>query len=174
MKLFFEDLVKSNKAEFIAKVKDIAAKLGTDPNFLMAVMWSESGLNHRAVNPTGGATGLIQFMPNTARALGTTTEALRNMTNVDQLDYVLKYYWGYRSKLKSFGDVYLVTFFPAAVGKPDSFVLETKSLSARLIAQQNPIFDLNKDGKVTVGEFKKKINDRLPDYMEEEFKKKAE
>ena len=48
----------------------------------------ESRLNPQAVNPISGATGLIQFMPSTARG-GTTTAVLKRMSNVQQLDYVL-------------------------------------------------------------------------------------
>lgn len=44
------------------------------------------------VNRASGATGLIQFMPSTAKQLGTTTDKLAAMTEVDQLDYVAKYF----------------------------------------------------------------------------------
>ena len=49
-------------------------------------MNSESGLNSRAQNKKGGASGLIQFMPETARALDTTTVALRELAPEQQLD----------------------------------------------------------------------------------------
>ena len=38
-------------------------------------------------------------------------------------------------------DIYIVTFFPAAVGKPDNYVLKTKRLSAETIADKNPAFN---------------------------------
>lgn len=158
--MWYEDLVKSNKSEFLSKVKVISAKLGIDPNYLMFVMRWESNLNPAAVNPVGGATGLIQFMPSTARSLGTTADALRKMNNVEQLDFVYKYFYPYRGRMRSVYDVYLITFFPAALGKPDSYVFETKSLSAKIIAEQNPGIDLNKDLKITVGEFKQYIDQK--------------
>ena len=71
-------------------MEDICCELQIRPNWLMFVMYFESRLNHRAVNRISGATGLIQFMPSTARGLGTTTDALFNMSNVDQLYYVKK------------------------------------------------------------------------------------
>src|SRR4051812_1834879 len=47
-----------------------------------------------------GATGLIQFMPSTARSLGTSTDAMAKMTDVAQLDYVAKYLlWFGKGKL---------------------------------------------------------------------------
>ena len=57
----------------------IGDELAIDPDFLMACMAWESAETFRAniKNAAGsGATGLIQFMPSTARALGTTAEAL--------------------------------------------------------------------------------------------------
>src|SRR3990167_3056635 len=39
-----------------------------------------------------GAIGLIQFMPSTAHLLGTTTEQLAQMTAVEQLAYVRRYF----------------------------------------------------------------------------------
>ncbi|MGC8160121.1 transglycosylase SLT domain-containing protein, partial [Salmonella enterica] len=71
-----------NKVEFTDKVKTISTELGINHNWLMFVMWFESKLNPQAVNPISGATGLIQFMPSTARSLGTTTDVLRRMSNV--------------------------------------------------------------------------------------------
>ena len=160
--LIHEEKVKTNKEAFIAKVKDISQKIRIDPNWLMVVMNFESGLNHQAVNPKSNATGLIQFMPATATGLGTSVAALKAMTNVQQLDWVQKYFQRYIGKMNSFIDVYLTVFFPAAVGKPDDWVLQTSSLSAAKIAQQNPVFDTNKDGKITVGEIKSVMLNKLP------------
>lgn len=161
--MLYIDKVKTNRAAFATKVQDISRKLGINPDWLMLVMHSESGLNHKIVNPKGGATGLIQFMPATARALGTTTDALRSMSNIEQLDYVYKYYKPYAGKLKSYYDCYLVTFFPAAVGKNDNYILQTKNLPAALIAKQNPAINkFPKDNVITVGEFKKYVQSTLP------------
>ena len=59
--------------------------------------------------------------------------------------------------MKSVYDLYLATFFPAALGKADTWVMQTSSLSAQTIAAQNQIIDLNKDGQITVGEFKEYV-----------------
>jgi hypothetical protein len=152
--MLFENKVTSNKEAFLDKVKSISKKLLIEPDWLMAVMWKESKLNPQAVNTTTNATGLIQFMPSTANGLGTSVSALKNMSNVEQLDYVYKYYRPYVSKLKSYPDLYLATFFPIALGKADDWVMQTSSISASTIARQNPAINLNGDNKITVGEFR--------------------
>lgn len=164
MALVYENKVPASyRVNFINKVKDISAKLGIDPNWLMAIMYWESAktFSPSIQNPIG-ATGLIQFMPSTARGLGTSTSELKNMTAVEQLDWVYKYYSSYKNKLNSYVDTYFVTFFPLAVGKPDDYVLKTNTLSASLIANQNPAFDIDKNKTVQVWEVKKVMLEKLP------------
>lgn len=151
--MLFENLITENKTAFLAKVELIANKLGVNPDWLMIAMYKESRINHRAVNKTSGATGLIQFMPATAKGLGTTTEALKTMSNVSQLDYVFAYLKPYASKIKSYEDLYLSIFFPAMLGKGQNAVIESKNLSAETVAKANQALDFNKDGKITVAEF---------------------
>lgn len=79
-------------AGFCEKLEQIAKKINCDPTDLLGMMNSESGVNPAAVNSNGGATGLIQFMPDTAASLGTSTAALRGMSGVEQLDYVEKFF----------------------------------------------------------------------------------
>src|SRR3546814_642119 len=81
--------------EFINEVEAMAARLGTKPEYLMAVMSFETGASFspaQANNAGSGATGLIQFMPNTAAGLGTSTAALAQMSSVEQLQYVEQYF----------------------------------------------------------------------------------
>lgn len=172
------DKFKLNKGEKLAdverRIQQICTLLGINPAWLMMVMWSESRLNAQSVNKQPGdsdnpqiraatrATGLIQFMPDTALNQGTTTKALYAMTAIDQLGYVYKYFKPWTGKIKSYFDLYLVTFFPDAIGKPDDYILQTKKLSAATIAKQNPFFDVNKDGKLTVGEIKRRMYESIP------------
>jgi len=51
-------------------------------------------------------------MPQTARALGTTTDALAQMSAVDQLDYVEKFYKSHAGKMHSTADLYSATSGP--------------------------------------------------------------
>lgn len=150
---------------FAGKVKQIAARLGVNPDHLMAIMWSESRLDLSARNPRGGAVGLIQFMPATAEGLGTTAEKLLKMTGEEQLDYVELFFRPYAAHCRTFADLYLACFFPAAIGKPDGYVLQTRRLPARVIARQNPIFDTDGDDRITVGEFRAKLKSLIPDAL---------
>jgi len=160
--LILEDKVPTNRAAFAAKVVEIAAKLKCDPNWLMFVMYLESGLKSTAKNPLGSATGLIQFIESTAKQLGTTTAALAQMSNVQQLDYVYAYFKPYVGKIKSCFDLYLITFYPAAIGKPDSYLIGSVGNRVGETAKANPAFDINKDGKITKGEFEASCLKRLP------------
>ena len=163
-----------NRAEFENKVRNISNLLRINPSWLMMVMYNESRLNAQVVNMQPGdntdpyirctyrAVGLIQFMPLTSLRLGTTNRNIYNMRNIDQLDYVYKYFLPFAGKVKSYFDLYFITFFPDAIGKPDEWVMQTDTITAAKIAQQNPGLDLNKDGKITVGEFKRKIYMSIP------------
>ncbi|MGK4568286.1 hypothetical protein [Flavobacterium sp. 3HN19-14] len=71
---------------------------------------------------------------------------------MNKSDLVYEYYKNYAHDVTSAIDCYLVTFFPVAVGKPLNYVLKTSSLSAKLIADQNPIFDPDHNSQVTVAE----------------------
>lgn len=138
---------------FAERVIEIADNLGIDPDWLMLVMYFESGLNPQAKNRNSSATGLIQFMESTARNMGTSTEALYNMDALDQLVYVEKYFQPYKGKMKSLTDVYLAVFYPSAVGKEDDYVLGGAGTdTARNIARLNPVFDTNRDGQITKSE----------------------
>ena len=145
--MIFEEYIPNNRQEFIDKVDDIAAKLLIDPDWLMAVMYFESRLNPQAKNKNSTAVGLIQFVESTAQSLGTSTAALLKMNNLQQLDYVYKYFKRYEKDLRSFGDCYLAVFWPGALNQPDSY-----KIGGAKVANSNAIFDLDKNGQITKGE----------------------
>jgi hypothetical protein len=172
MALVFEDSVMINRPQFIAKVKDVSSKLGIEPDWLMAVMWSESKLNPSIKNEIN-CVGLIQFCPDTSRGAYKTIgkeqvliDGLATMSNVQQLDYVLKLYHPYRNKLTRFIDLYLFNFYPYALGKGDDYVFgsEKGEKQVKKIASQNPAFDVDKDGKITIANFKQYIANKFKDY----------
>ena len=163
--MIFEELIKENRPEFIDKVKHIANNLGVKPEHLMFVMWFETAhtLNHKIQNKIR-ATGLIQFMPKTAYELGTSVEELKAMSNLEQLDYVEKYLARFKGKLTDYVDLYCAVFYPAAVGKADCF-----RITSDKIAQQNPIFDLNKDLDITKAEIRQALLKQIPNNYREYF-----
>lgn len=171
--LYITTLPIGIRFEVDAVVRKYAALLRCNPNHLMQVMKAESRLNPAARNTKfpfkkngvldGYATGLIQFTPATARSLGTTTWLLEKMSFVEQMAYVYKYLKPYTGKLNSYFDVYLVVFFPVAVGHTnnDAYVFETKNLKRASIARSNPAIDINKDGTITMAEFKQYLKNTV-------------
>ena len=73
-----------------------------------------------------GAVGLIQFMPSTAKSLGTTTDALSQLTAEAQLDFVQKYFQPKQGRLLSIEDTYMAILYPAAIGQPPDHALFSK------------------------------------------------
>lgn len=140
---------------FDGKLDKIAKELGVSKSDLIAIMKLESGVNPQAVNRMSGATGLIQFMPKTAASLGTTTQELYNMSAVDQLDYVYKYFKmvGVKPGM-NLQDLYMAVFMPAAMGKGPDHVLGQKGAPgfSGKVYSQNSGLDKNKDGVITVAD----------------------
>jgi len=146
--------------KFREKVIQIAAELKTSPDFLMAAMAFETGesFSPTVTNKASGAVGLIQFLPSTAKGLGTSTAALKKMSAVEQLDYVKKYLEPYKGKLSEVDDVYMAILFPKAVGKSVGYTLFSRGSTAY---EQNKGLDVNKDGKVTKAEAAGKVREKL-------------
>jgi hypothetical protein len=148
---------------FQEEVSAVAGRLGISEADLYAVMSFETGgtFNPGIRNAAGsGATGLIQFMPSTARGLGTTTEALAGMSRVEQLQYVEKYLSNKGIRGGNLSDVYMSVLFPAAVGKPDNFVLFGRGAMSGYTGvayTQNKGLDSNGDGSVTKAEASAKV-----------------
>lgn len=146
--------------DFNKKLDKIAGLLGVDSSHLIAIMKMESRMDPAAVNKQSGATGLIQFMPDTARSLGTSVEALRGMSAVEQLDYVYKYFKmvGVKPGM-DLGDLYMAVFMPKYVGADDNTVLGKEGASgfSGKVYAQNKGLDKNKDGAITVADVKGSI-----------------
>lgn len=149
-------------AEFLNKVKAWCKKhnLWADaPSAVMGCIAFETG---RTFSPTiqngAGAYyfGLIQFGKAAAKDLGTTVEELVKLSQLEQLDWVFKYFemWMKRGKRYTrLEDFYLTIFYPAAVGKkPDEVIFRKDVETEKLGYTQNRGFDFNKDGMITVGE----------------------
>lgn len=138
-------------ATFRDRVLWLANDLGLPADDLMCCIAWESGQTFSASVKNGagsGAVGLIQFMPQTAAALGTSTSALATMSAEDQLNYVWKYFSPYKGRLHNLGDIYMAILWPAAIGKADSYVLFDKATGPTAYAQ-NKGLDFNGDGRIT-------------------------
>lgn len=161
-------------ATFKARVQWIAETLlmpKEGVNWLMGCIAWESGetFSPSVTNMAGsGATGLIQFMPSTAKSLGTTVGQLALMSAEDQLNYVYKYFAPYKGKLKSLGDVYMAILWPAGVGKPMDYVLWSKT-GKPTTYRQNSGLDINKDGVITKAEAVAKVQAKLDKGLQKAY-----
>ena len=135
---------------FCQKVIDIAKEVNCDPAALMGVMNSECGLNSKAQNKHGGASGLIQFMPKTAKAMGTTTDAIVQMSPLKQLDLVKEFLFANKRMAKIGKDdyvdnatLYTLVFLPAFAKR------DVLTRSGEKYYDWNKGLDINKDGVIT-------------------------
>ena len=152
--------MENTTPEFRQKVAQIADRLGMNPQHLMAIMSFETGgrFSPSIRNRTSGATGLIQFMPSTARGLGTSTAALSRMSPMQQLDYVEKYLKPFAGKMNTLEDAYMAVLWPAAVGKgPNHSLFRSPTIQYR----QNQGLDTNRNGVVTAREAASKVRARI-------------
>ena len=171
MALIYEDKVPASyRSGFIKKVTEISGKIGIEPDWLMAIMYFESGRTFKpSTGNSIGCYGLIQFCPDrkgvSYKTINGKKYQLSDIAKMDystQLDLVYEYYKNYTGKLKSYTDTYFVTFFPLAVGKPDDWIIQGGGLTAGQIYNSNPAFRSVKDGKLRVWEVKKTILKELP------------
>lgn len=140
--------------EFRSEVISICHGFGWTPDhasWIMSCIAFETSETFSASikNAAGsGAVGLIQFMPDTAKYLGTSVESLAAMSAEKQLAWVEKYFQPYADRIKSLSDCYMAILMPKYVGKPDESVIFTDGTPYR----QNSGLDMDKDGKVTKAE----------------------
>lgn len=141
-------------AEFRERVWRMCDQFGwgpEQPSDLMAAMAFESAETFApdVRNAAGsGAVGLIQFMPLTAHAMGTTTLRMMAMSAVEQLDSVERYFRPYHTRVRTLSDLYMAILLPSYVGAPEDAVLFWTGTAYR----QNSGLDSNHDGKITKAE----------------------
>lgn len=148
---------------FYNKVIQVAKNLKCSPNDLMAVMYSESGIDSKKVG-RNGATGLIQFLPKYMSGLGTNAEALKKMSDVEQMNYVEKCIKASKKIAKisdsqtiDSGTLYALVYLPAYAGRE---ILATKTNDPNGYYSSNKGLDTNKDDKIT----KSDLATRLKSY----------
>ncbi|MEL6672892.1 MAG: transglycosylase SLT domain-containing protein [Bacteroidota bacterium] len=157
--------------DFVLQARSVAQRLAIPSSWLMSVMFAESGFRSRVSNYQGsGAVGLIQFMPQTAKELQTSTWALQQMTATEQLTYVEKYLAQVRRRYgpyQSLGDLYLGILYPKARGKDACFRLYGRPSEAY---RQNKGLDENRDGQVTVSDIDLRMARLFPEAFAEKMR----
>jgi len=170
-----KDLIGGD-GNFLYEVRRVADALKIHPADLLGLMASESGLDPKAQNKSG-ATGLIQFMPDTAAGLGTSTGALKNMTRTEQMKYVEKFL---KKTLKgvplkdgkvSAGNLYTAVYLPAFAAKDPSYIVAKKGgftddwgNHPAAWYTHNKGLDLNNDGAITIAELGKRIAEKKKEF----------
>lgn len=151
---------------------------GFEPSYVAAVLAVESSFNPNVQNAGGSpALGLLQwwrdYWPAVAARAGQADvpwEALRTMSAVDEVPFVVSYFQGTPiPKLGAAatpGDYYVATLLPAFVGAPTSWVVGIKGstdplrtptgantgLSLGKVYDQNAWLDVDRDGTMTVAD----------------------
>jgi hypothetical protein len=139
--------IETTSSEFRKKLIETALWLDVDPNWLAAVISLESNFKPHIQNRFSKATGLIQFMPATARQFNLTLDEIKNMDAITQLEKCVKpYFASRRGRLNSLEDTYLHVFYPAAIGKDRDAVIGAPGTK---VYEQNKGFDKNNKGYFT-------------------------
>ena len=118
----FHKALGEDRAGVLA-VLQVALDLGLDPDELAVVIERESGWNPAAVN--GKAQGLIQLRPIARRDIGMEADPV-TLSRTEQAPWIKRFYQRVTEIAGGPippGDLYLSTFQPSAVGKPDSYVI---------------------------------------------------
>jgi hypothetical protein len=161
-----------DRVRWIAEDLDIGPTPGKpEPNWPMTWMAFETGrtFSPTVKNPGSSATGLLQFMQDTAvNDLNTTLDHLRSLSAEDQLNFAWRYLRNRireRGPIRSLSDGYMSILLPSAMGKPESAVLWPKGTKAYFA---NRGLDANADGTITKAEAAAKIYATLAEGLKPE------
>jgi hypothetical protein len=156
----------ASDAPFIEAVNNVAQKYNIDANDLIGLMHSESGVNPQARNASG-ATGLIQFMPRTARGIGTSVEALYGMNRAQQMVWVDRYFAANRlPRGATAGNLYTSVFLPKYTNRPPNFVVARRggandagdNANGSWYTQNSGLDATPADGAITIAELGARIS----------------
>ena len=166
-----KELIGDDKP-FLKAIEDLSEKRGINQSQLLGLIASESSFDPKAVNKDTGATGLIQFMPEVAESLGTTTDEIREMSRAEQVKLIDKYFD--MNKLPdnpTAGQLKTNVLMPAYTDKSDDFELMTKNKQFTDGEAGNPNtyfqnqgLDSNKDGFITIGEAGGSVTKKMKEF----------
>ena len=176
-----KDIIKEypKTKEIADLIVGLGNKLKVDPMYLARTMNAETGgtFSPSKRNTAGsGATGLIQFTKETARNLGTTTQALSKMSAREQMSFVERYFSsigaGNLARLRngSQHDVNMAIFYPRAIGKGFNFNIAEDIRRTQSRGAANRFMKQNK-GIKKAGDYTMKLTPPLPRLKPSENKK---
>ena len=125
-----------------ARLDELATKHGFTVDQILTVIQKESNFKTTAENPKSKATGLIQFIPDTAKGLNTSISEIAEMDAIAQLDLIDRYFEQNHTKGQH---PYITVAYPKASSMDMDDIIATPD---SIIAKQNPVWQ-NKDGNVT-------------------------
>lgn len=107
------------------ELRKVSKELGIKPEWLYKTIFIECQGDIYKSNPYSGAIGTIQFLPSTARLLGTDTSKIKQMTTCQQLQLTKKYIQIVSNgrKIISLHQLYLLVFFPQAAYQSESYII---------------------------------------------------
>ena len=166
-----KELIGSDKT-FLTAIRQLAAKRGINEAQLLGLIASESSFDPTAVNKDTGATGLIQFMPEVAEALGTSQEEILKMSRAEQVALMDQYFeMNNLPNNPTAGQLKTNVLMPSYTNQDDSFELMTRHKQFTDGEAGNPNtykvnqgLDYNKDGFVTVGEAGQSITNKMDEF----------
>ncbi len=152
-----KEVIKYYDKETRKEIRELAKHFNIPTEWLYKLFYKESRLNPYATNSISNAQALIQFMPSTAKNLGTSVEELSKMDVIQQIPFIKLYLERINPSLKfdNFTDLYLAVFYPKAIGKNDTYIIGShiNEQYVEKVAKQNRGIDKNKDKSITVKEF---------------------
>ena len=152
---------------FAAKVEDIASKLNCDPNNLLAMMYSESGIDPHCV-AYNGAVGLCMFMPSVLAGKGYSSSQVASMSGVEQLDLVYEFLHESKTSFVGLSDsdvldggtLYAMNFLPAFAKN------EVLCSSGDIYYNTNYPLDLDGDGNISKTDLAKRLQSKFDELYQ--------
>lgn len=168
---------------FFRKLRAIGDELDIDPEWILAIMASESGIRSSAAyrHPPDLATGLLGFVD--LAGLGAepdnsleSHDAFKLVPETDQLDYVRKFLAPMRGRAQSAANLYQYNFLPASLSRgtaPETVLAASDGTGYRgqeaRFYRVNRILDVDGDGAITVADLDAHLHrqvDKSPRYLE--------
>lgn len=159
--------VDKTTARFRRLLFDMARRNGWSVDAIAAVISNESGFNATAKNPHATASGLIQMIDSTAKAVGIAGGAaeLRRMSGEDQVPYIETFYKAaFRNRAVIRPVDYYLAGWGSGIGQPSSYVLASATDEKKYSGGTKNLYDLNsgldrdRDGRITVSDLENLVN----------------